>query len=285
MIKRLAWVTAGEARGRDPDEPLVLALLAAAGVAVSVVDWDDDAVEWQTFDRAVIRSPWDYQDRAEDFLRWMTRVEHLTDLRNPVAPMRWSLDKRYLRELSGAGVPVIPTDVIEPGGAPRFPDVAWVVKPSVGAGSRDVVEYRPGQEEQAAVHVAGLHRRGVAALVQPLLESVARDGEWPMVFFGGRFSHTASKRVSLPDPSRTGELFATESNQPCVATPDQIAVAEQVMAYVHSRFGVLTYARVDLVRNDDGDYLVLEVELVEPSLFLPEGGPDSVRRCAEALLA
>ncbi|CAB4693548.1 MAG: hypothetical protein F2934_02160 [Actinobacteria bacterium] len=284
MIERLAWVTAGEARGRDPDEPLVLALLTAAGVAVSVVDWDDDAVEWQGFDRAVIRSPWDYQDRAEDFLRWMTRVEHLTDLRNPVAPMRWSLDKRYLRELSEAGIPVIPTDVIGPDSVLRCPDVAWVVKPSVGAGSRDVVAYRPGQEEQAAVHVAGLHRRGVAALVQPLLESVARDGEWPMVFFGGRFSHTASKRVSLPDPRRPGGLFAMESNEPCRATPDQIAVAEQVMAYVHRLFGALTYARVDLVRNDVGGYLVLEVELVEPSLFLPEGGPDSVRRCAEALL-
>jgi len=105
------------------------------------------------------------------------------------------------------------------------------------------------------------------------------------VFFGGSFSHTASKRVSLPDPSRVGELFAAESNAPCVASMEQIAVAERAMDYVHDRFGVLTYGRVDLVRGNDGELLVLEIELVEPSLFLPEGGPEAVLRCVAALVA
>ena len=284
MNRRLAWVTAGEARGRDPDEPLVLAELAASGVSVDVVDWHDESVDWSSYWRTVIRSPWDYQDRPADFLQWLERVEEVTDLRNPVAPMRWSLDKHYLGELSAAGVPVTPTQFVEPGDSAVFPTDGWVVKPSVGAGSRDVAAYRPGQEAMAREHVLALHRRGVSALVQPLLPSVAVDGEWPMVFFGGHFSHTASKRVSLPDPSRAGELFAAESNAPCTASVEQVAVAERAMAYVHDRFGVLTYGRVDLVRGEGGEYLVLEIELVEPSLFLPEGGPDAVRRCAAALI-
>lgn len=285
MVRRIAWVTAGEARGRDPDEPLVLAVLAEMGVDVSVVDWDDQRVAWSAFDRVVIRSPWDYQDRPEEFLDWMSVVESLTDLRNQVAPMRWSLDKRYLLELAEAGVAVIPTEFVEPGKALGALNAPCVIKPSVGAGSRDVAVFHPGDDTLAAAHIARLHARQLVALVQPLLPSVAVDGEWPMVFFGGEFSHTASKRVHLPDPSTAGELFAIESNEPCIASAEQIEAAEQAMEYVQRRFGTLTYGRVDLVRGEDGRYLVLEVELVEPSLFLPEGGADAVRRCAAALVA
>lgn len=285
MVRRLAWVTAGEARGRDPDEPLVLAELAEMGVDASVVNWDDPTVDWSAFDRVVIRSPWDYQDRPDDFLRWMRSVESQTELRNPVAPMQWSLDKHYLLELAEAGVAVIPTEFVEPGMALGALDAPCVIKPSVGAGSRDVSVFHPGDDALAAAHVERLHGRQVSALVQPLLASVAVDGEWPMVFFGGVFSHTASKRVHLPDPSTTGELFAIESNEPCVASAEQIEAAERAMQYVQRRFGTLTYGRVDLVRAEDGRYLVLEVELVEPSLFLPEGGAAAVQRCAAALVA
>jgi glutathione synthase/RimK-type ligase-like ATP-grasp enzyme len=292
MINRLAWVTADEARGRDPDEALALARLAEAGVSVDVVNWDERSVDWSSYPRVIIRSPWDYQDRPAEFLRWLEHVEQVTDLRNPVAPMRWSLDKHYLADLDRAGVPVTPTSIVAPGETAQFPSAAWVVKPSVGAGSRDVAVYRRGDESIAHDHVGRLHARGVSALVQPLLTSVAVDGEWPMVFFGGRFSHTANKRVRLPNPTIASadgdsaeELFATETNSPYAATREQIGVAERAMVYVHERFGVLTYARVDLVRDDDGNFCVLEVELVEPSLFLPEGGPDAVRRCVEALIA
>ncbi len=285
MVRRLGWVTAGEARGRDPDEPLVLAVLAEHGVHVSVVNWDDPTVDWSAFDRVVIRSPWDYQDRPDDFLRWVRSVESQTELRNPVAPMQWSLDKHYLRELAEAGVAVIPTEFVEPGTALGALDAPCVIKPSVGAGSRDVAVFHPGEDNLARQHVARLHERQVSALVQPLLASVAADGEWPMVFFNGSFSHTASKRVHLPDPSASGELFAIESNQPFTASAEQIEAAERAMQHVQRRFGTLTYGRVDLVRDDDGRYLVLEVELVEPSLFLPEGGAAAVLRCAAALIA
>ena len=106
-----------------------------------------------------------------------------------------------------------------------------------------------------------------------------------MVFFAGAYSHTASKRVRLPDPTTSDELFAIESNEPCVASALQIEAAEHAMDFVQRRFGTLTYGRVDLVRNEQERFLVLEVELVEPSLFLPEGGGEAVRRCARALIA
>lgn len=271
-------------RGLDPDEPPALAALAAVDVRTEVVDWDDPGVDWASYDRVVLRSTWDYDERLAEFLRWVERVAAVTDLRNPAAMVRWSSDKHYVGELEAAGVPVIPTTVVSPGEEPSFPAGGVVVKPAVGAGGRDVAVF-PDDHARAAAHVARLHAVGDSALVQPLLPSVAVEGEWPMVYFGGRFSHAASKRVTLPSDRPTGEPLASETLAPHVADEAQLAVGDAAIAVVVERFGVPTYARVDLVRDGDGRPCVLELELVEPSLFLPEGGADAVARLVAALTA
>ncbi len=283
MIERLAWVTARGARGRDDDEPLALAALAAAGVRTDVVDWDDPGVDWAGYDRAVLRSTWDYPERLGEFLTWLDVVDAATGLRNPAATVRWSVDKHYLAELAAAGVPVVPTSYAEPGDEPLLPDGEFVVKPAVGAGSRDAASYGPEQHAVARAHVARLHARGASVMVQPLLASVARDGEWPLLFFGGTYSHAAGKRVALPRAGVVDGLFAAERSVPHEADAEQLAVARAAVDVVTARFGVPTYARVDLVRDDDGRPCVLEVELVEPSLFLAEGGPGAVERLVAAL--
>jgi hypothetical protein len=283
VIGRLAWVTARGARGRDDDEPLALAALAAAGVRADVVDWDDPEVPWAGYDRAVLRSTWDYPERLAEFLAWLDRTAAVTDLRNPADVVRWNVDKHYLAELAAAGLPVVPTAFADPGAAPAFPDGEFVVKPAVGAGSRDAASYGPDQHEAALAHVARLHGRGASVVLQPLLASVARDGEWPLVFLGGAFSHAASKRVTLPRAGLVEDLFAAETTAPHEPDAEQLAVAGAAVALVAERFGPPAYARVDLVRDDDGRPRVLELELVEPSLFLPEGGPGAVRRLVDAI--
>lgn len=285
MVQRLAWVTSAPARGTDPDEPLALAEIRRHGVTVEVVDWEDPAVRWDSYDRAVLRSPWNYQARPSEFLDWLTRVERLVEVRNPAAAVRWSLDKRYLGELDAAGVPVIDTLFVGPGEPSAVVGDTWVVKPSIGAGSSDVAVFHAGQEAASRQHIEYLHRRGLTALVQPLIRSVTDEGEWPMVFFDGAFSHSANKFVRLQGAGDEERLFAREDNVPHRANAQQIAVATQAMQAVQQRFGPLTYARVDLVRDDHDGYLVLEVEIFEPSLFLPEGGPGAVERCAAALIA
>lgn len=280
---RLAWVTTRAARGRDDDEGIALAALARAGVAVEVVDWDDPAVDWAAFDRVVPRSTWDYADRLPEFLAWLTRVDALTELVNPLPAIRWSLDKRYLGELEASGVPVTPTRFVPPGTVPDFPPGRFVVKPAVGAGSRGTSTYGPDLHAEAAEHVAALHRTGQVVLVQPFVASVATDGEWPLVFLAGRFSHAASKRVAVPEAGLVEDLFAAEQNTGHVAGPEQVEVARAALDVVTGRFGPLPYARVDLVRADDGTSLVLEVELVEPSLFLTVADPGAADRLAAAL--
>ncbi|MEV4343171.1 hypothetical protein AB0J83_01635 [Actinoplanes sp. NPDC049596] len=284
MTTRLAWVSATEARGQDPDEELALPALKRAGFEVDVVAWDDPAAAWATYDQVVLRSTWDYPRRLGEFQAWLVRVAAVTDLRNPLPMLRWSLDKHYLSDLDQAGVPITATVFAEPGDRrPALPDDDFVVKPAVGAGSKDAAWYAPAQRDEAYAHVARLHAAGVTALIQPRVRSVPVDGEWPLVFLGGSYSHAATKRVDLPQAGAVTGLFAEETTQPYEATPDQIAVARAAVDVVTTRFGVPTYARVDLIRADDGRPRVLELELVEPSLFLPEAPPDTADRLAEAL--
>lgn len=284
MIRRLAWVTARAARGRDEDEPLALAALRRTGVQVDVVDWDDPAVEWAGFDRVVMRSIWDYPERLSEFVDWVDRVSAVTDLVNPAATVRWNLDKHYLIELAGAGVPITPTEFVRGGETATFPAGEFVIKPAVGAGSRDAASYRPDQHAQARAHVARLQESGRAVLVQPLLAAVATEGEWPLVFVDGRYSHAAVKRVSLPQADAVADLFAAETNAAHVATDAQIEVAQAALDVVSARLGTPVYARIDLVRDDAGRFCVLEVELIEPSLFLPYTDSVAVEGFAAALV-
>lgn len=283
-MARLAWVTAREARGLDEDEPLALAAVQRTGVSVQIVDWDDPHVDWSGFDRVVLRSAWDYPQRITEFLTWLDRVDAVTTVVNPPPMVRWSLDKQYLAALNQAGVPIVPTVFVPPGSAVTYPEGDFVVKPAVGAGSRDAAAYRADQHDAATTHIARLHAAGQVVLVQPLLRSIAVEGEWPLIFLDGQFSHAASKRVDLPRAGAVEELFAAETNAQHVATAAQVEVAQAAVDVVTDCLGAPTYARVDLVRDDQGDFCVLEVELIEPSLFLPYADPAAAQRLAAALL-
>lgn len=284
----VALATATDAAGHDPDEPLLLAALARRQVEARMAVWDDPTIEWASFDLVVLRSTWDYPERLAEFLTWLERVASATTLANPLAMVRWSLDKHYLAELAAAGVPIVPTMFLEPGDGVEPPEHGeYVLKPAVGAGSRDAARYRAGtgDDTAAVAHVERLHAAGRSVLLQPYVGSVDADGETPMVYVDGQFSHAASKRVTLPRAgSMVPGLFAPEDNGPHEATDDARRVADAAMAAVPAALGQPLYGRVDLVRDDAGRPAVLELELAEPSLFLPEH-PVAADRVASAIVA
>ena len=147
--------------------------------------------------------------------------------------MTWSTDKHYLAELDGAGLAVTPSMFIEVGDSPRFPDSVhgFVIKPAVGAGSRDVVRYpaTPTAREAAADQIAALHARGRCVVVQPTLINVERHGEWPLIFLAGAFSHAAVRRVGLPTDGAPVALSAPEESRPAAPTPAMLELAERTM--------------------------------------------------------
>jgi glutathione synthase/RimK-type ligase-like ATP-grasp enzyme len=269
VAERVALVSSDRGLRVDPDLPLAVAAFREAGREVELVRWDDPAVDWAGFDLAVVRSCWDYAWRREEFLGWAAAVPRL---RNAVELLRWNTDKTYLRDLEGAGLPVVPT-VWDPVRADELPDAQeWVVKPSVSAGSRDTARWEG--PSAALSHVAQLVLAGRTAMLQPYLPSVDEAGETAMLFIGGRFSHSVRKGPLLrrgegvrQDRNSRGDLARAEP------APAQRDVAEAVVAAVAGLVPdapAPLYARIDLVDDGAGRPVVLELELTEPSLFLPQ---------------
>ena len=266
---RLALATAIASLGQDGDMDVLRAACTAAGIDASIVAWDDPTVSWSRFDAVLLRSPWDYMDRLPEFLAWCDRVAALTRLWNPPEVVRWNTDKRYLGDLAGRGVPVIESHFLAPGDDPAtLPDLAeLVVKPCVGAGSRDAQRYLRDDRDAAIAHARRMLDAGRHVLVQPYLHAVDTDGETALLFFEGRFSHAIRKAPLLKRGQQaTRALFNQDHIQPRDPSAAELEVAEKVLAALP--FGTLAYARVDLLPSAEGPKL-LELEVTEPSLFLP----------------
>lgn len=269
--------------GLDPDDELLVGPLKERGVEVEAAVWDDPAVDWSRFDLVVIRSTWDYHSRRADFLSWARSVPRLC---NPAPVLEWNTDKRYLRELVAAGVPVVPTEWVGPGEtwAPRAGGPI-VVKPTVSAGGLDSGRYDPAEFDLAAAHVRRLTDAGRTVMVQPYLTAVDTAGETALMFVGGGFSHAIRKGALLtgPDTGVAG-LYRQEVITPREPSASERALAERVLDAVPFDRAALLYARVDLIPDAAGEPVLLELELAEPSLFLAhaDGAP---ARLATAIAA
>ncbi len=294
---KIALITAKAARELDEDLAPLESALRNAGAYVDVAAWDDSTVDWSCYDLALLRSTWDYTTRLPDFLAWAQRVANMTKLHNPFEVVRWNTDKHYLRELFNAGVPVVPSFFLEPNDDPAFmPDHdEFVIKPAVGAGSRDAQRYIREEREPAFAHAARLLKEGRSVLVQPYLDNIDHYGETALIFFAGKFSHGIRKGPLLhrgQAPSRA--LFAAEHIAARIPSSDELEVAKRTLAAIPRVRGMdsrspaqaasLLYARVDLIKDNKGKPCVLELELTEPSLFFAYDS-GSTERFVTAILA
>jgi glutathione synthase/RimK-type ligase-like ATP-grasp enzyme len=262
----------------------VIPALHARGVTAVAEIWDHPSVRWAEYRLVVVRSTWDYADRRDEFLRWSAALPRV---RNAVDVLAWNTDKLYLRELAVAGIRVVPTTWIAPGTPPShivLPREQVVIKPAISAGARNTVRFDADAGESAAAMVARLLAEGRTVMVQPYVTAVDRDGETALIYFAGAFSHAIRKGPLLREPGRSSrELWAPETITARQPALDERALAEDVLdALRWSRSGLL-YARVDLVRGEDGTPMLLELELTEPSLFLAHGD-GAAERFADAIV-
>jgi glutathione synthase/RimK-type ligase-like ATP-grasp enzyme len=291
-VRRLALVTCRAARGLDEDMAPLVAAFRAAGVAAELVDWDERSIEWARFEAALLRSAWDYAERRAEFLAWAERTERETALFNPLPVVRWNSDKHYLRELAAAGLAVVPTRYAE-----AAPDAArvleeflaehaareLVVKPAIGAGARGTRRHERSATAETLAHMRSLLESGRSVMLQPYLEDVDVRGESALMFIDGCFSHAVRKGPLLPRGAQaTAELFAPEEITASGADAAELAAAERVLAQLP--FGKLLYARVDLVRDAEGEPRLLELEITEPSMYFAHA-PGSAERYVAATLA
>jgi glutathione synthase/RimK-type ligase-like ATP-grasp enzyme len=290
VSRRVALVSSERGLRVDPDLPLAAPALREAGLTVDCVRWDDPAVDWAGHDLVVVRSCWDYAWRRAEFLAWADAVPRL---RNDAAVLRWNTDKTHLRDVEAAGLPVVPT-VWDPTTADELPDAAeWVVKPSVSAGSRDTARWTDPADVLA--HAAELAAAGRTAMVQPYQASVDDVGETALLFLGGEFSHAARKAPLLGRGEGVRQDRDSRGGvRPATATPEQREVAQAVVDAVPTLVrdaltsrgrdaAPLLYARIDLVADAAGRPVILEIELTEPNLFLPQAPPEARTRLAHAV--
>lgn len=274
---KLALATAIAAYALDEDLDPLLVACREAGIDATVLAWDDVTVSWGRFDAVLLRSTWDYTERLPEFLAWCDRTATVTALWNAPEVVRWNTDKRYLGELAKRGLPVIESHYLAPGDdVAGLPDLEeFVVKPTVGAGSRDAQRYLRADREAAQAHARRLLDQGRHVLVQPYLHAVDEHGETALLFFGGEFSHAIRKAPLLKrGEGPTRALFKAEHILPRTPSAEELAVAKKVLSALP--FDPLPYARVDLLPSAQGPQL-LELELTEPSVFLPYGDGAAAR--------
>lgn len=282
---RIALVTARAAIDLDTDLAPLAEALSEAGAEARIECWDDPAVDWGSFDLAVLRSTWDYHERLDDFFEWLAATDARTRLENSIEVIRWSLDKRYALDLAAAGIPPVPSTFFAHGQTLVTPERGeFVVKPSVSAGSRDTGRFSPATVDAAVTLAERIWASGRVVMVQPYLAGVDHAGEHALCYLAGTYSHAFRKGPILQaDMGLVDGLFAQEEISPATASAAERAVGDAAVAYVAERFGAPPlYARVDLLASPEGP-CVLEMELAEPSLYF-HTDPASAHRFAAAIV-
>lgn len=260
MPARIGLATSAELPNLfSDDDPLRAALLARGAVPVPAV-WNDPEQDWAAYDLVVVRSTWDYHERRDEFVAWARSVPRLL---NPPAVVEWNTDKTYLRSLAEAGVPVVPTAWVTDGTPLRevMEAYGWtdvVVKPAVSAGARNTLRCGLGDPDGEAL-LRAIAARGVA-MVQPYLVSVEDYGERSLLFVDGAFGHAVRR-----NPALSTEGDARYDARLVTPTEAELALARGVLDAVDAP---LLYARVDLVRDDADEPVLIELEVTEPQLFL-----------------
>lgn len=283
MAPRVVIATCNPLPAFDPEHQPIIDALATHGVQTEVVAWDAKAYDWSLADLVIIRSTWDYHRRRDEFIAWAEIVARASKLWNPYEIVRWNSHKRYLEELREQGVPTVPTFWLNQGEAHDlsafFNGTEWahaVIKPAVSAGAENTRRFSRDERLSAEEHIKQITATS-DAMLQQYLPSVETYGERSLIYFGGTFSHAVLRPAMLAkDRPQTAAIELTSA---VAATRDERQAAKLVLSKVRWPW---LYARVDLAPGPDERPMLMELELIEPSLFLRHA-PAAAERLAEEI--
>ncbi|GAB4516499.1 MAG: hypothetical protein OHK0046_21980 [Anaerolineae bacterium] len=286
-MRRVALVTYQQLPELALDDALLIEPLLRRDVAAKPAVWDDSTVNWKTFDAVILRSTWDYHLRTADFVAWLAELEGRgVKVYNPVDIIRWNMDKIYQRTLHAHGIHTLPTLWIEQGSTADLKtlleDRNWeqvVVKPRISASAHKTWILR---RSEAAAHQARFAEMAAVSgvMVQKFAPEIS-DGEWSFVFFGDIYSHAVLKRPAPDSMFVQQEHGGTVHIQ--VPDPALISQAAHILRVTRRILKAdLLYARVDALVTDNLLHL-MELELIEPELFLGKGQSEVVERFADAI--
>lgn len=283
-MENVAFLSIDSLTGFKSYDHLLVEPFKHCGWRAETVSWHAKDVDWDTFDTVIIRSCWDYHKHAQRFLYTLRQIENSSAaLVNSLDLVQWNINKKYLKDLRAQHVPIVSTlwnDELKladmDGFFSTFNTDEIVIKPAVGAGSDDT--FRISKKETNSVYKdIKTSLNGRAFLVQPFIKNIVSEGEYSLFYFNDRYSHTVLKTPKSGDfrvqEEHGGRLQTIEANQA------MLQVAESVREVLPQR---PLYNRIDLVRNNNS-FLVMEIELIEPSLYF-NMDPESPQRFVKAFL-
>jgi glutathione synthase/RimK-type ligase-like ATP-grasp enzyme len=250
------------------DDALLSAALERRGLSTERIDWRSD-VDWSGYRCAVFRTTWDYFERFREFTAWLDRIERATAICNVPAIVRWNMDKHYLADLTSRGIPVVESRFVERGSEASLPDLlresGWpeaVLKPCVSGAARHTYRF----DRSNVLEIDPIARRLLvdeSLILQPFQRAIVDRGEDTLVVLNGRYTH-AVRKVAEPGDFRV-QADHGGTVHPLEPTDEQIELAERTMAACRPS---PAYGRVDMVRDNEGRLAVMELEVIEPELWL-----------------
>jgi len=282
-VRRCSFLTLDERGDFVIDDEHAIAPLAELGWRVETLSWRQTKQPWSDFDAVIIRSTWDYWNDVPEFLEALAQINRQSRLANALDLVHWNLSKTYLRDLQGKGVSVVPTlwldglnDDSPAVCSDRLGADELVVKPVIGANGQDAFRFGRHEDPSRWLTIAARFP-GRACMVQPFMDKVTTEGEYSLFYFNGEFSHAILKVPA------TGEFRSQEERGAEIRAigpePGLLASGSRAMAAVSP---APLYGRIDFVRNAAGDFDVMELELIEPSLYL-RMDPQAPHRFARAV--
>ncbi|TGD81786.1 ATP-grasp domain-containing protein [Hymenobacter wooponensis] len=253
----------------EDEDSLLTRYLREQGHTVEPRVWTNPSVEWQRYDVVVVKSPWDYFDRVEEFYQWLDRMEALgVRMLNPVATVRWNANKKYLLEMQQAGVSIVPTHWLNRGSEVNIDELfdilgsdELVVKPAVSGGAKNTFTLTKQESAIRQPQLASLLQHE-DFLVQPFQPEIQQEGEWSLIYLGREYSHCVLKTPKSGD--FRVQHYLGGGIEPREAPAHLRRAADAIVA----RYAAdCLYARVDGV-DSNGELLLMELELIEPFLYL-----------------
>lgn len=265
------------------EDGLVLDALKANGYRVTRISWSNPEFNWASTQAVIFRTTWDYFDRFEEWKAWLASTSKLTEMVNPYALINWNMDKHYLRDLNDRGINIPATRYIEIGEETNlkalYHETGWtdcILKPCVSGASRHTYKLNVDTlQEHEEIFQTLIAKE--AMMLQPFQKNVVEKGEVSLMVMGGEFTHAVLK-VAKPGDFRVQDDFGGTVHL-YDPSSEEIAFAEKAVAACDPQ---PTYARVDIIRDNNDQLALIELELIEPELWF-RLKPEAAEVLAKAL--
>jgi len=269
-VKRCAYLTMSDPGDFVTDYDVSFEAMAALGWQAETVPWRDASIDWSDFDAVYICTPWDYPQHVEEFMQVLATIEGSSAiLINDLSLVHWSLSKTYLRDLEEKGAAIVPSlwfDDIEIDQLPTwfetFNTDKLVIKPDIGGNATDTFVLQNPLPVKLENRLSQTFQQR-AFLVQPFVDNIQTEGEYSLFFFSGEYSHAIQKTPKSGD-FRVQEEHGADIHS-VTPTQDLIHTAQRVLSLVEPQ---PVYVRTDFVRDTADNFLLMELEMIEPSLYL-----------------